>query len=92
MINLGNFLEMNTMSDVSRKDRASKINRSSPGLRRSRVLLLLVSTISLGCHSSLGCTDESQKVLVGHTTSVDCRGLAGTVKVTYGQVCAVQNE
>ncbi len=52
----------------------------------------LVSTISLGCMSSLERTLDSNKVLVEPSSFVDCRGLAGTTKVTYSQVCAVQNE
>jgi len=92
MINLGYFTEMNMKRYVSRKDRASKINRSTPGLRELAVLSLLVSTISLGCHSSKRSTFATHKLLVDHATFVECRGLAGTVKVTYGQGCAVQNE
>ena len=72
---------------LSRKNRASKINRSTPGLRELTVLPLLVSTISLGCVSSLGRTEASTKVLVEHTTSENYRGVAGTVKVTYSKVC-----
>ena len=56
------------------------------------MLPLLVSTISPGSVSSLGRTADSKKVLVEHTNIEKHRGLAGTVKVTYGQVCAVQTE
>lgn len=72
------------MSYLSRKNRASQINRSTPGLRELTVLPLLVSTISLGRMSSLGWITGSEKVLVEHTTPEEYRGVAGTVKVTYG--------
>lgn len=68
---------------LSRKNRASKINRSTPGLCELTVLPLLVSTISLGRMSSLGRTAGFKKVLVEHTTPEEYRGVAGTVKVTY---------
>ena len=68
---------------VSRKNRASQINRSTPGHLELIVLPLLVSTISLGCMSPLERTDDSNKVLVEYSSPEDYRGVAGTVKVTY---------
>ncbi len=56
-------------------------------------LLELVSTISLGCMSSLGRTLDSKKVLVEPSSFVNCRGLAGTTKeCIYSKACAIQNE
>jgi hypothetical protein len=75
------------MAHLSRKNRASKINRGSHGLCELTVLPLLVSTISLGRVSPLGRTNDSKKVLVEHTVSEEYRGVAGTVKVTYSKVC-----
>ncbi len=51
---------------------------------------LLVSTISLGRVSSLGRTDDSNKILVEPSSFGDRRGLVDTAKLTTSKVCAVQ--
>ena len=82
MINFGNFTKMKKMHYLSRKNRASKINRSSPGPGELTVLLLLVSTISLGQTSTLKQMAGSEKILVQASLMERYRGVAGTVKVT----------
>ncbi|OLS27991.1 MAG: hypothetical protein ThorAB25_19530 [Candidatus Thorarchaeota archaeon AB_25] len=80
MINLGNLI---TLAILSRKDRASKINRGSSGLCELTVHPLLVSTISLGQTSTLEQMPSSEKILVQASFTERYRGVAGTVKVTY---------
>ena len=79
MINLGNLI---TLAILSRKDRASKINRGSSGLCELTVHPLLVSTISLGQTSTLKQMAGSEKILVQASLMERYRGVAGTVKVT----------
>ena len=55
------------------------------------MLLLLVSTISLGLASTLESISRSKKTLVQAFSTERYRGVAGTVKVTYSQVCADLN-
>lgn len=74
--------------ELSRKNRASEINRSTHAPDRSMSQICLVSTISLGRVSSLGRTFTPHKILVSHPSFENSRGVAGTVKVTYSQVCA----
>jgi hypothetical protein len=48
---------------------------------------LIVSTTSLRSCNPLGSTDELNNILVIVSLKNEHRGVAGTVKVTYSQVC-----